>query len=124
MRNNQITEILNLAHRYARARRIAPSTLSRRANRSSTWLDRCATGNVTIRSAIAFVQWLSNNWPLGLEWPSGIDRPEPERHSPARGGFALPTWVAAEEPGQPADDPGDGVEVGRWRPSFKDDLEK
>ena len=97
MPNNQIKEILILAHRYARARRIAPSTLSRRANQSSTWLDRCATGNVTIRSAIAFVQWLSNNWPFGLEWPSGIDRPEPERHSPARGCSALPTWVATEQ---------------------------
>ena len=97
MPDNQIKEILSLAHRYARARRIAPSTLSRRANQSSTWLDRCATGNVTIRSAIAFVQWLSNNWPFGLEWPSGIDRPEPERHSPARGCSALPTWVATEQ---------------------------
>ena len=96
MRIHQIKEILGLSHRYARARRIAPSTLSRRANQSSTWLDRCATGNVTIRSAIAFVQWLSNNWPFGLEWPAGIDRPEPEPHSPARGCFAPTTWVATE----------------------------
>ena len=51
------------------------------------WLERCATGNVTIRSAVGFVQWLSNNWPVGLEWPAGIDRPEPERGSPARAIF-------------------------------------
>ena len=83
-RIHQICEILTLAECYARARRIAPSTLSQRAKRSSTWLERCATGNVTIRSAVGFVQWLSNNWPFGLEWPAGIDRPEPERGSPAR----------------------------------------
>ena len=86
-RIHQICEILTLAECYARARQIAPSTLSHRARRSSTWLERCATGNVTIRSAVGFVQWLSNNWPVGLEWPAGIDRPEPERGSPARAFF-------------------------------------
>ena len=87
-RIHQICEVLTLAECYARARQIAPSTLSHRARRSSTWLDRCATGNVTVRSVIGFVQWLSNNWPVGLEWPAGIDRPEPERGSPARPFFA------------------------------------
>ena len=85
---HQVCEILALAECYARARKIAPSTLSHRATRSSTWLERCATGNVTIRSALGFVQWLSNNWPFGLEWPAGIDRPEPERGSLARVFFA------------------------------------
>ena len=84
----QICEIQTLAECYARARRIASSTLSHQASRSSTWLERCATGNVTIRSAVGFVQWLSNNWPFGLEWPAGIDRPEPELGSPARAFFA------------------------------------
>ena len=83
-RIHQICDILVLAECYMVARRIAPSTLSHRAIRSSTWLERCATGNVTIRSAIAFVQWLSNHWPFGLEWPAGIERPAPERGSPAR----------------------------------------
>ena len=87
-RIHQISDILSLAERYARARQIAPSTLSHRAIRSSTWLDRCATGNVTLRSAIGFVQWLSNHWPFGLEWPAGIDRPEPEGGAPARAFFA------------------------------------
>ena len=55
------------------------STLSHRARRPGTWLDRCVAGNVTIRSTMGFVQRLSNNWPFGLEWPAGIDRPSPER---------------------------------------------
>ena len=78
-RIDQMWEILTVAERYARARQIAPSTLSHRARRSSTWLDRCATGSVPIRSTTGFVQRFSNNWPFGLEWPAGIDRPEPER---------------------------------------------
>lgn len=80
-RIDQICDILTLAERYAGAKGIAPATLAHRAMRSSTWLERCATGNVTIRSAIAFVQWLSNHWLPGLEWPAGIDRPDPERGS-------------------------------------------
>ena len=92
-RIHQICEFLTLAECYARARQIAPSTLSHRARRSSTWLDRCATGNVTVRSTIGFVQWLSNHWPVGLEWPAGIDRPEPERGSPARACFAPSSCV-------------------------------
>ena len=86
-RIHQICDILTLAECYMRARRIAPSTLAHRAIRSSTWLDRCATGNVTMRSAIAFVQWLSNHWPFGLGWPAGIERPEPQPGSPARAYF-------------------------------------
>ena len=86
-RIHQIREILTLAGSYSRARQIAPSTLSHRACGSSTWLDRCTTGNVTIRSAVGFVQWLSNNWPVGLEWPPGVDRPDPEPGSPARAFF-------------------------------------
>ena len=92
-RVHQICEILTVAECYARARQIAPSTLSHRATRSSSWLERCATGNVTIWSAIGFVQWLSNNWPFGLEWPAGIDRPEPEGGSLARAFFASSSCV-------------------------------
>ena len=39
------------------------------------------------------MQWLSNNWPFGLEWPAGIDRSEPERGSPARAFFAPSSCV-------------------------------
>ena len=77
-----IEDILLLAGRYARARRIATSTLARIATGSSTWLDRCASGRVTIRSAVSVVQWLSDHWPEGLEWPSDIARPQPTPGSP------------------------------------------
>ena len=72
----QIDEILTLAERYASARRMSEATLSYRATRSSTWLERCARGRVTLHSAIAFVQWLCDHWPPGLAWPERIERPE------------------------------------------------
>ena len=71
-----IQDILRLANRYATARHIATSTLAREATGSSTWFERCATGRVTIRSATAVVQWLSDHWPKELEWPVDIVRPE------------------------------------------------
>ncbi len=71
-----IEDILRLADRYATARHIATSTLAREATGSSTWFERCATGRVTIRSATAVVQWLSDHWPKELEWPVDIVRPE------------------------------------------------
>ena len=85
----QVEEILLLAERYAGARQMATSTLSFRAKQSSTWLARCASGRVTIRSAIGFVQWLSDHWPQGLEWPARIERPQPTPSSPA-GAFRIP----------------------------------
>lgn len=71
-----IQDILRLANRYAAARHIATSTLAREATGSSTWFERCVTGRVTIRSATAVVQWLSDHWPKELEWPVDIARPE------------------------------------------------
>ena len=71
-----IAHILALSERYTSARRITARTLARRATGSSTWLERCAGGRVTIESAIAFVRWLSEHWPPGLEWPRDTERPE------------------------------------------------
>ena len=50
-RIHRICEILTLAECCARARQVAPATLSQRARRSSPWPERRATGNVPIRSA-------------------------------------------------------------------------
>ena len=72
---HQICEIQTLSEHYVVARRITHATLARNATGSSTWLERCAQGRVTIQSAIAYVEWLSEHWPPGLEWPEGIERP-------------------------------------------------
>lgn len=73
------TDILALASCYAKYKYIAASTLAREATGSSTWLKRCESGRVTIRSAIAVVQWFSDHWPKNLDWPSDIPRPAPSR---------------------------------------------
>ena len=86
-----ISDMLRLANRYAGAKKIARSTLARTATGSSTWFDRCATGRVTIRSAVAVVQWLSDHWPEGTAWPIDIPRPEPAPDSPAAAHFAPST---------------------------------
>ena len=53
-RIHRICEVMALAECCARARRIAPATFSHRASRSSTWLERRATGNITIRLSDRF----------------------------------------------------------------------
>ena len=87
-----IQDILHLANRYAAARQIATSTLAREATGSSTWFERCAAGRVTIRSATAVVQWLSDHWPKELEWPVDIVRPESGSRAAMTG--ERPAWVA------------------------------
>lgn len=82
-----IQDILRLANRYATARHIATSTLAREATGSSTWFERCVTGRVTIRSATAVVQWLSDHWPKELEWPVDIVRPESGSRAGMTGGW-------------------------------------
>ena len=91
------TDILRLAERYAEARRIARSTLAREATGSSTWFERCADGRVTIRSAIAVVEWLSDRWPEGLAWPQDVAYPAPDRK--AVGGVPNGASHGPENPG-------------------------
>ncbi len=31
--------------------------------------------------APAFFQWFSDNWPVDLDWPSDIERPEPRKEA-------------------------------------------
>ncbi|MDE0125348.1 MAG: hypothetical protein OXN97_12310 [Bryobacterales bacterium] len=38
-------------------------------------------GTCTIRTYRRAVQWFSDNWPNGLEWPSDVPHPEPTLQS-------------------------------------------
>lgn len=73
------TDIVRLADRYADARQVTRSTLAREVTGSSTWFERCRDGRVTIRSAIAVVEWLAEHWPEGVAWPEEIPHPSPYR---------------------------------------------
>ena len=68
---------MRVADRYMDARRIAPSTLGRKAVGSSTALERVKSGSISIRTLNRLLCWLSDDWPEHLEWPDDIPRPEP-----------------------------------------------
>ncbi|WP_425155527.1 hypothetical protein [Candidatus Palauibacter sp.] len=69
--------ILILSERFAGARGIQLTTLGQKAVGSGDLFNRLNEGRVTFRTVDRLVQWLSDNWPEGLEWPPHIPRPEP-----------------------------------------------
>lgn len=73
-----IQSVLFLSRRYAGARNIEMSTLGRHAAGNSKLFERLTHGRVTIRTVDRVVQYLSDHWPEGLEWPADIPRPAPQ----------------------------------------------
>ncbi len=71
------SQVVRVAQRFAGARGIELSTLAHKAVRNGEFFKRLKTGRVTVRTVHRVVQWLSDNWPEGLEWPADIPRPEP-----------------------------------------------
>ena len=69
--------VVSLCKLYMAVRHIAGSTLCREATGNSTVWQRLPAGRVTIRTIDRLVQYLSDNWPAGLAWPSDIPRPLP-----------------------------------------------
>ena len=69
--------VLAVARRYMGARRIAGSTLCRLAVGNSTVWARLPSGHVTVRVVARLIQYLSDHWPEGLEWPPDVPRPAP-----------------------------------------------
>ncbi len=92
------------------------AAVSRAAVNDNTFLTRVERGdNFTIGNHDRVVQWISDNWPDGADWPSGIPRPEssaddalprPSQPSPKPKPMASattlarssgPAWSGAEE---------------------------
>ncbi|MCY4548166.1 MAG: hypothetical protein OXC28_07350 [Defluviicoccus sp.] len=69
--------LTRLARIYAEARNITMGSLGTYLVRDAYFFDRLATGRVTIRRAERALQWLSDHWPAGLDWPADIERPPP-----------------------------------------------
>ena len=69
--------ILRVAAVYGAHRNFALSTVGRIAMGSGQFFKRLKAGRVTIRRAGAALQWFSDHWPAGLEWPADIPRPTP-----------------------------------------------
>ena len=107
MTHHPDSSLADLIRRYAAGRGATESYASRLATGSGDTLTRIDTGtSLTARRAARIVQWLSDHWPPGAEWPADIPRPDPSPDSPA----AAPAPPAAA----PAD-PLAAVEAARAR---------
>ena len=79
------------------------ASISRQALGDNTFFTRVERGeNFTIDTHDRVVQWCSDNWPVDIEWPDDVPRPEkasPESSEapPRRGGVvsgAVVSWLA------------------------------
>ena len=69
--------LMRLGGIFAEARGIALASLGTYMVRDACFFDRVRNGRVTVRRVERALQWLSDNWPDGCEWPADIPRPEP-----------------------------------------------
>jgi hypothetical protein len=64
---------------YAKARGISPSRVATIIFSSGAMYRRLTDGaDITVGRFEDAVQWFSDNWPAGVEWPEGIRRPAPK----------------------------------------------
>ena len=78
-----MSHIIFLIEEYARAQGISVSYVGRLAANDGKLHSRLVSGaDTTCRTATRIVQWFSDNWPLGVLWPTDIPRPDPAPDSP------------------------------------------
>lgn len=72
-------DLLTVLRAYCEARKIALPTLSTRILNDGRALSKLAsgTGTLTMRNYDRCMDWLSVNWPEGVQWPEGVSRPTP-----------------------------------------------
>lgn len=68
--------IMMLCEVYAAERKLTLSTVSTYAAAAGDFYARLKRGHdLTTRRAARVVQWFSDNWPEGVDWPGDIPRP-------------------------------------------------
>ena len=78
MRHIEHTHIIRLIDQLASARRRSPHTVGFWVSGSGDFYARMKNGHdITTRRAARITQWLSDHWPVDLDWPSDIPRPAP-----------------------------------------------
>lgn len=78
--------------------RLAKATIWARAAGDARFLDRVNTGSgFTVKTYDRVVQWFSDNWPDGAEWPPSIERRPIKEAGQAR----VPFPMTAEAEAQP-----------------------
>lgn len=76
---NQLQSFLDLVSVYASQRGITESTASNYIFKDGAKIADLRTGrDIGVRRMAQAIQWLSDNWPIGVDWPPGIERPEPQ----------------------------------------------
>lgn len=74
---DQIKSLLELCDRYCETTQKAEATLSTKlfgAGSRITQL-RAGSADIGVRRWARALQWLSDNWPVGAQWPEGVERP-------------------------------------------------
>lgn len=71
-------DVLTLARAYADWVGISLTTVGVRAANNDKMFVNLARGRTcTVRSLERAARWFACNWPVGLDWPDDIPRPEP-----------------------------------------------
>jgi len=74
----QTETIIRIAELFSKHRELRLSTISTYAVNDGKWLKDLKGGSgCTLRKASIFMSWISDNWPVDLEWPADIARPTP-----------------------------------------------
>jgi hypothetical protein len=61
---------------FSAASQFSAATVWSRAARDARFLDRIEGGaGFTVKSYDRAIAWFSENWPDGIAWPEGVDRP-------------------------------------------------
>jgi hypothetical protein len=73
-----IDQLLRVADQYGQASRLSPSRVSTIIFNDGKILRKLGEGgDITTSRLERALQWLSDNWPEGAEWPDGVPRPAP-----------------------------------------------
>lgn len=73
-------QLLKVADAYATARGLSRSRVSTIVFNAGMTLDRIAAGkDLTTGNYEKAMRWFHQNWPGGVRWPVGVDRPAEKR---------------------------------------------
>lgn len=98
MASRDIEHLLILAELYGSNKAIALSTVSLYAAGQGRLMERLRAGcQITVGRRDRILQWFSDHWPAGLDWPQEIERPG--LGSPDPGGGAAPRVQATAATG-------------------------
>ncbi len=72
-----IASLLTVAEAYAQAYGLSETTVSKRALQDSSRLAELRSGScdIGVKRLERTLQWFSDNWPRGAEWPVSVSRP-------------------------------------------------